>query len=387
MVSGLIVDTPIVDCDSHLSEPADLWTSRLPQKWQGLAPHVQVDDTGVEWWWIRDMRMLPAAATNMAGWIDYPPGHPPTLEVADPGGYRALDRVARLDEYGIDQQILYPNLLGFFSSCFMQLNEPDAMKACVSAYNDFVIDFCAQGGRRFIPVAALPYWSVEDCLAELERSYKAGHKAVVFPPNPGKAGLPVLSDPHWDPLFDAAQGLDLSINLHIGFGAFTSQEAGDAIGEQGRAKYARASTLLFMSNAETVSELCMSDVCVRFPRLKFVSVESGFGYLPYLCEGMDWQWINAGNVHFNADHPMPSEIFRRQIYATYWFEQELMGIEKFADNVMFSTDYPHPTSISPGPNSTAENPMIMADKALKGQAPDVVRKVLHDNAVRIYHLN
>jgi len=136
-----------------------------------------------------------------------------------------------------------------------------------------------------------------------------------------------------------------------------------------------------------VTELCLSDVCLRFPRLKFVSVESGFGYLPYLCQAMDWQWTNAGNVKYNPEHPMPSEIFHRQIYATFWFEHDLPRLEQFADNVMFSSDYPHPTSLSPGPNSSSEYPSLMARVALGDFSDDVVAKVLHDNAVRIYHLD
>ena len=46
-------ETPIIDCDSHLSEPADLWTSRLPRALQSVAPRVETDDAGVEWWWRR----------------------------------------------------------------------------------------------------------------------------------------------------------------------------------------------------------------------------------------------------------------------------------------------------------------------------------------------
>jgi predicted TIM-barrel fold metal-dependent hydrolase len=386
MVSAVQLDTPIIDCDSHLSEPPDLWTARLANKWQEVAPHVVADDRGVDWWWIGDMRMLPAGATTMAGFTEFPPEHPPTLAEADPGGFSPGDRVTRLDEYGIDKQILYPNLLGFFASCFVNMNQPDAMKAVVSAYNDFVMDFAVDGDRRFIPVAALPYWDLDACLAELERCYKAGHKAVVFPPEPAKTNLPALSDPHWNPLFDAVQALDLSVSLHIGFGAFTPQQVGIAIGSEGSVSYAKSSTLIFMSNAQTVVELCLSDVCVRFPRLKFVSVESGFGYLPYLCQAMDWQWINAGNLKFNVAHPMPSEIFHRQVYATFWFEQDLPRLENFADNVMFSSDYPHPTSLSPGPNSSSKYPAEMAQQALANQSPDVVRKVLHDNAAGIYHL-
>jgi hypothetical protein len=37
-------DTPIldwvIDCDTHITEPPDLFTSRLPARWQALAPRI-----------------------------------------------------------------------------------------------------------------------------------------------------------------------------------------------------------------------------------------------------------------------------------------------------------------------------------------------------------
>src|SRR3546814_3051681 len=56
------------------------------------------------------------------------------------------------------------------------------------------------------------------------------------------------------------------------------------------------------------------------------------------------------------------------------------------DNVMFETDYPHPTSLSPGPASVAENPRIVLDKALGGLPDELVRKVVFEYAARVYHL-
>src|SRR5258708_7363973 len=32
---------PIIDVDSHISEPGDLWTSRVSKKWGDLVPHVK----------------------------------------------------------------------------------------------------------------------------------------------------------------------------------------------------------------------------------------------------------------------------------------------------------------------------------------------------------
>ena len=47
---------------------------------------------------------------------------------------------------------------------------------------------------------------------------------------------------------------------------------------------------------------------------------------------------------------MPSEYFKRQMYACFWFEQhdvaatlEQVGV----DNVLFETDFPHPTCLYP----------------------------------------
>ena len=43
-MSTAFANTPIIDCDSHVAEPADLWTSRLPAKYTDDAPHLQWDD-------------------------------------------------------------------------------------------------------------------------------------------------------------------------------------------------------------------------------------------------------------------------------------------------------------------------------------------------------
>jgi uncharacterized protein len=57
------------------------------------------------------------------------------------------------------------------------------------------------------------------------------------------------------------------------------------------------------------------------------------------------------------------------------------------DNVLYETDYPHPTSMSPGPASDAQRP----DDYLRDVFGDIdvvsMRKILHDNAARIYHLD
>jgi hypothetical protein len=41
---------PVIDVDSHWTEPRDLWTSRAPAKLKDRALRVQKNATGVEQW-------------------------------------------------------------------------------------------------------------------------------------------------------------------------------------------------------------------------------------------------------------------------------------------------------------------------------------------------
>ena len=55
--------------------------------------------------------------------------------------------------------------------------------------------------------------------------------------------------------------------------------------------------------------------------------------------------------------------------------------------MLYETDYPHPTSMSPGPASDAQRPDEYIREVFGGLDHDSMRKVLHDNAARIYHLD
>jgi predicted TIM-barrel fold metal-dependent hydrolase len=83
--------------------------------------------------------------------------------------------------------------------------------------------------------------------------------------------------------------------------------------------------------------------------------------------------------------PLP---FRRQIYGCFWFEEASarVAIEDYGDNILYETDFPHPTSMSPGPASPAEHPADYVERAWAGLPEPTLRAILHDNAARVYHL-
>jgi predicted TIM-barrel fold metal-dependent hydrolase len=293
-----------------------------------------------------------------------------------------------MDREKIFAQVLYPNLGGFGSGGFLRLKEPELMLECVRAYNDFLIDWCSADAGRLIPVCALPFWDVAACVAEIQRCAQTGHKAVLFGSQPDCFGQPKLPDPHWDPLWAAAQDCGLSISFHIGSGDVSDLMSG-LRGMGIRTGIAHRSSLLFLENAQCLADLVFGGICHRFPRLRFVSVESGAGWVPPTLEVFDWQWQNNG---VRSEHPeyelLPSEYFRRQIYACFWFEEQ--GIEKaielYPDNLLYETDFPHPTSMAPGPVSIAVHPAQYAERVL-GRLPEATqRKILHDTAASIYRV-
>ena len=85
----------------------------------------------------------------------------------------------------------------------------------------------------------------------------------------------------------------------------------------------------------------------------------------------------------NLDLPkLPSEYFHRQVYATFIEDPvgvkiaELIG----ADNLMWSSDYPHT-------DTTWPNSRQYVEETFKGVSEQTKRKILAGNAVRLYGLN
>jgi uncharacterized protein len=125
-------------------------------------------------------------------------------------------------------------------------------------------------------------------------------------------------------------------------------------------------------------------VLAKFPTIKFVSVESGIGWIPFLLEALDYQFEGNSVRSERPDLDMlPSEYFHRNVYSCYWFEQvaptrllDKVGV----DNILFETDFPHPTSLF---GQEIEKRIA---GGLGGCAPSVKEKILWGNAAKLYRI-
>ena len=378
----------VADVDSHIIEPADLWTSRVSSKWGDLVPHVRFHERRQEdYWYIGDRKLYGVGAFAQAGWPEWPPSHPKKLSEALPAAVDPKERLAYMDKVGVYYQILYPNILGFHSHRFLNQMPRELATECVRAYNDWITEFCSADPRRLIPMTMLPFWDIDESVREMKRAYEMGHKGVLFAARYDKAGFPRLIDDYWEPVLGLAQEMGLSLNFHVGFLA-TDDELKGAVDQSKKLDFTKESSLVLLGNAQNIAEVVLSGVCHRYPDLKFVSVENGAGWLPFLGESMDWQWLNVGAHKEYPDRLLPSEYMKRQIYGMFWFERQSVRavIDQLADNLMFETDFPHATSLSPGPASESPSPREVMERALGGLPDETVGKVLQHNATKLYNL-
>ena len=378
---------PVIDVDSHITEPPDLWTSRLPAKYKDDAPHVvRVDG---EDRWIMPGGEYGGSPGNLAlAFFDGTFPGPPNFDLIHPAAYEAKARVELLDELGIYAQVIYPNIGGFGAAGWTRLPDRKFALACVRAYNDFLAEFAEVAPNRLLGVTAVPFWDIDAALGEVARSIDLGHRGINFTAKPESFDLPHIWERHWDPLWALAQEAGLSVNFHIGSGNLGNSYA-PAPGIAPRTNLGHVSATLFLNNMQTIGDIIFGGVCHRFPDLQFVSVESGAGYVVSALEMLDWQWGHLAVTKENPDYDLcPSEYFARQISACFWFEREslLASAERLQDNLLYETDFPHPASQYPsgGPGNPAVGPRQYGDEVLSALPDDIVSKLLFQNAAAIY---
>jgi uncharacterized protein len=379
----------VFDVDTHVSEPADLWTSRIGSRWGDAAPHVEFDEAAGRERWVVAGHMLTGIARHaIAGWHEPYPSSPPSLEDAHPAASNAAERLKLMDREGITASIIYPNLLGFQVWAFLKL-EPALRVDVVRAFNDWQLDFCSADPRRLLAHAYLPFWDIDESVKELRRCIDLGFRGIVFGTRPERLGLPRIADAHWAPLLALLEEAQMTVNIHVAFSDMTEAEITSAMALPDMRDMAKLTALQLMGNGAGIAEVIMCGVCERYPRLNFVSVESGFGYVPYMLDALDWQFMNMGGHEQFPSMPLPSEIFRRQVYATFWFESNVDRlVDLYPDNLMFETDFPHPSGVSvPQYGAVARGTQQTIAANLANVPDEVKRKLLWDTAATLYRLD
>ena len=381
----------LISCDSH-AQPhknafldrmsKDKWGDKIPQlKETSDKAHMAVPyDRTVERWFVNGELVGNRGVVNCPTVMDDPMRKyfPQTWEEVPAIVYDPVERLKALDQDRIDAEVLFPND-PVQSGTMIQGGDAAFELDCVRAYNDALGEW-REVSDRFIPLAIIPYLSdIDVAVAEVQRAVKKGHKGITMLAEPSQthAGLHHFNDPYWNPLWEVCQDLDIPIHWHASAGlslrmprwsGYTRNQA-QAMGPAGG----------FSTPAQFMPNLLFSGVLDRYPTLKWVSAETGLGWVNYILEGCDHEWERR-HLWTEGILTRPSELFKRQLYVDFWYEsagiqlRHKIGI----DNIMWESDYPHSTSTYP-------ESWEFVERTLAGVPQEDRDKMLYGNALRIYN--
>ena len=138
-VDDSLAGLKIIDVDSHLSEPADLWTSRAPARYRDLVPRQREINGRTRWIVGDDIDLGGTGASSVVdrdrekmygvAWMKLPASE------VHAASSQPSARAAMLDQLGIHAQVMYPNLAGFGNQAFLRVGDEEELTVGVRKNN------------------------------------------------------------------------------------------------------------------------------------------------------------------------------------------------------------------------------------------------------------
>jgi predicted TIM-barrel fold metal-dependent hydrolase len=376
----------IVDCDTHFTEPPDLFSANAPAHIKSKLPRVErVGD--IDYWFIGDKNfgtlggnVIAKDHNKLLGRLAYG-----TYEEIDPGSYQVKPRMQAMDDMGVWAQICFQNGGLTQAGSLVALGDEELAITIVRMYNDACAARMHESGGRINCMATLPYWDKELLNAEMRRIVDLGIKGVVLPDRPerlseGYLGTDGQVSPFWEEVFDTCNATGMPLNYHLNSSLNAESAIWDNLGFD--QKLPMSALIHHIGCATTMSNFMVSGLLDKYPELKIGLIESGAGWVPFWLEGMEHQ-NDEFRTGINRGLKMrPTEYFRKHFWVTFWFEKlaptKLLH-EIGADRLLFETDYPHPTSLYPG----VQDRLV---EVMGGHDYSIRKQVLQDNANTLYKL-
>lgn len=348
--------TDVIDCDAHVLEPADLWQRYLEPEYRDRAIRIERVN-GVEQLIIGEQVVLQGVVAALGGAeVDKLELFSGKLSYANdnpPDNYDPAARVRRMDQWGIEQSVMFPTI-GILP---FPTDDQALANAYCRAYNNWMAEFAQSEPGRFAAIAIVNWYDVAAASEELARCLKLGFKGLFVPPETIDGKRP--GDVHFDPLWAICEEADLPGCFHvivrfegaaIPFAPWHATTPGALFG------FGLGGTGQLIP---AMTSVITDQLFVRFPRLKIVSVEAGCGYAPYLMDRLD--------AKYEALHDLvplerkPSEYIRSNCYfvaeqgeRTIAAALELVG----KDRIMWGSDYPHVDALTIAENLPRDNAQL-----------------------------
>jgi predicted TIM-barrel fold metal-dependent hydrolase len=273
-------------------------------------------------------------------------------------------RLEAMDKDGAEAEVLYASHLRHF----YELSEEDEsfFRAIAHSYNEWLLDFCSYNPKRLIGLPVLSVLDVEGAVEDLQSYAKRGAHGFMV-----GSSVPVgmsYGDSMFDPLWAAAQEVDLPISMHTTTGRWKMP------------KYHHPGVRAMLgSEAEvqtSLAEMVYGGVFDRFPRLKIVAAEFDIGWVAHAADR-----IRTFDPKLGLELA-PAEYLERNVW--YTFQDDRAGVLTTpmfgANRFLWSSDFPH--GVTTWPDSQA-----IIDRQFVGVSDDIRRNVVRENTVALYNLD
>jgi uncharacterized protein len=383
----------IVDADSHVWEPTDVWQTYLSESERPLAQDAFFHEAGPRGSEVtivngemvanlnrsrlnRHACWRPGMTVDEVGALDPASTHHLVDGAADPDA-----RLRDLDALGIDQQIIFPTL---FNEHLPVVASPVAATVLARAYNDWITDFCSVSAERLHPVGVLPLQSIPATLREIDRLADRGFRAVTFRPcfHQGR----FLNHSDFDPVWAALEETGIVACLHPSPGStnpeFTSH--GPVLERLARnlaiGHPVAESVAPVQDNMLAILCLMYQGHLEEYPGLRLALCHAGASWLELALEKAEtYLWLfPAGPIPVSLE---PEHLwFERSTMVTFdaWEESvaELHDVYGTASN--WGSRYPHHDASSP-----QEALALLSDK---GVDAETIARMMGGNAAALYGL-
>ncbi len=362
----------LVDADTHVNEPPDLWTSRVSQRYRDRVPQLQRFEEGDAWVGegVKDPINFGfnAAATlsrfERKAWVRF--------DDIPRGGYDPAVRLEEMDADLVDAAVFYPTPR--VSHIVISNKDPELHLEMVRAYNDWLIDYCSHDPSRLGAIVLLPNRGVDDAVAELERvAEKTSVVGALLGCYPhGDQDIDVEDDRVWQ----AVAAAELPLHIHVGL---VNDPPSDIYAPGKVTSGHAAGDLRFLGAPTIMVQFLNSGVFDRVPGLDVVMVEVDAGWVPYVKEQMDNRFRRRAVGRDARFKRLPSEVIHDHFHFTYITDnyaltnRHRIGV----DRLMWSSDFPH--SGSDWPNSWRT-----IDSDFANIPNDERSQILSGNAMRLY---
>jgi predicted TIM-barrel fold metal-dependent hydrolase len=386
-VDPLFEGIKIVDCDTHFTEPKDLWTANAPAGLKDKMPHVRRID-GADQWFVGDKHfgsiggnVIAKDKNKLLGRLAFQ-----NYDQITAGSYDVKARLEDMDAMGVWAQICFQNGGVTQAGSLVALNDEPLAISITQIFNDACADRMKESDGRINCLGTLPYWDKDIMNAEMRRIADLGLKGIVLPDRPerlseGYIGRDGKVSPFWEEVLDICNATGIPLNFHLNSALDPGSAIWDNLGFDQRLPI--NALIYHMGCGATMSNFMVSGILDKYPDLKIGLIESGMGWVPFWLEAMEHQLDEFRTAESRGLKKRPKEYFAKNFWVSFWFETyapKNMLHEVGVDRVMFETDFPHPTSLYPGVQDKLVDVLGAYDYETR-------KRVLELNASELYNLS